>query len=107
MDELELSEDETYSLMARSPKAFANTFGLETKPMQQPFQAPPASTYKSDFKPTASGQERDWNYYMDLKEKDPKAWLNPKVQTQMYHDAQRLGSKFATGNFNDYEERII
>ena len=104
MDELELSEDETMSLMARSPKAFANTFGLQTKPNQPSFQAPPMSSVKTDnFKPNAKGQERTWSYYQDLKKSNPQAWLDPKIQTQMYQDAQRLGESFADGDFGPIE----
>jgi curved DNA-binding protein CbpA len=106
MDELELTQEEMDRLAARSPKAFMRTMGLEDQPTRQPnFQTPPASTYNSaTFKPVT--EKRTWSYYQDLKAKDPKAWLDPKIQTQMYHDAQRLGSDFGDGDFAKYDERL-
>jgi hypothetical protein len=106
MDELELTQEEMDRLAARSPKAFMRTMGLEDQPTRQPnFQTPPTSTYNSaTFKPVT--EKRTWSYYQDLKAKDPKAWLDPKIQTQMYHDAQRLGSDFGDGDFAKYDERL-
>lgn len=106
MDELELTQEEMDRLAARSPKAFMRTMGLEDQPTRQPnFQTPPTSQYNSaTFKPVT--EKRTWSYYQDLKAKDPKAWLDPKIQTQMYHDAQRLGSDFGDGDFAKYDERI-
>ena len=103
MDDLELSEDETMAMMARSPKAFATAFGLQTKPQQQSFQAPPVSSGRPEFKPSGSNKERTWSYYQDLKKTNPQAWLDPKIQTQMYQDAQRLGETFADGDFGPLE----
>jgi hypothetical protein len=105
MEELDLTEDEMNSLAARSPKAFIRTLGLDDPKPQVSFQPPPSSTYKSSsFKPIT--EKRTWSYYQDLKAKDPKAWLDPKIQTQMYHDAQRLGADFGDGDFNQYDERL-
>lgn len=105
MDELDLTTEELDSLAARSPKAFMRTLGLEEAPRKDPFQSPPPSIYKSDnFKPKT--EKRDWEYYQKLKETNPRAWLDPKVQTQMYHDAQELGAEFGTGDFNRFNERL-
>lgn len=105
MDELDLSEAELDALAARSPKAFMKTIGLDETPNKNPFQSPMSSSYKSDnFKKTE--ENRNWDYYQKLKETNPRAWLDPKVQTQMYHDAQRLGPAFATEDFNKYSERL-
>jgi hypothetical protein len=104
MDELELSEDATIAMMAQSPKVFAQAFGLQTKPQQQSFQAPVSSSQRSDnFKPKVQGQERTWSYYQELKKTNPQAWLDPKIQTQMYQDAQKLGDAFADGDFGPLE----
>lgn len=105
MEELDLTTEEFDELAARSPKAFIRTLGLEDQPVRQPFQAPPSSTYNSaTFKPAT--EKRTWSYYQDLKAKNPQAWLDPKIQTQMYHDSQRLGADFADGDFNTYNERL-
>jgi curved DNA-binding protein CbpA len=105
MEELDLTEEEMNAWAARSPKSFIRTLGLDDPAPQQSFQTPPASRYNSaQFKPTT--EKRTWSYYQDLKAKDPKAWLDPKIQTQMYHDAQRLGAEFGDGDFNQYDERL-
>jgi len=105
MDELDLSEAEMDALAARSPKAFMKTIGLDETPKRDPFQSPMPSTYKSDNF-SKKEEVRNWDYYQKLKETNPRAWLDPKVQTQMYHDAQKLGASFATEDFNKYSERL-
>lgn len=105
MEELDLTEAEMDSLAMRSPKAFIRTLGLDDPKPQQSFQSAPTSTYNSaNFKPVT--EKRTWQYYQDLKAKDPKSWLDPKIQTQMYHDAQRLGADFGDGDFEKYDERL-
>lgn len=104
MDELELTSEELTSLAQRSPKAFFRTLGLDA-PKSDPFQAPPPSTYRSSNTPRQE-EQRTWSYYQKLKETNPRAWLDPKIQTQMYQDSQKLGSAFADGDFNQYNERI-
>ncbi len=105
MEELDLTTEELDAMAARSPKAFMRTLGLEDQPVRQTFQTPPSSQYNSaTFKPVT--EKRTWSYYQDLKAKNPQAWLDPKIQTQMYHDSQRLGADFADGDFNTYNERL-
>jgi hypothetical protein len=108
LDDLDLSEGDMELLARRSPKAFLKTVGLVEQTKEPTFQAPPMSSVRNDnFKPKGS-EKRTWSYYQALKEKNPRAWLDPKVQTQMYHDAQELGSAFADGDFvkQNYEERL-
>lgn len=105
MDELDLTPEEMDALAARSPKAFMRTFGLDTPVPKQNFQTPMASsTRTTEFKPTT--QERNWDYYKELKRTNPTAWLDAKVQQQMYDDSQRLGDRFATDDFNRFDERL-
>lgn len=105
MEELDLTPEELDRIAARSPKAFMRTLGLDNQPVQPAFQTPPSSQYNSTtFKPVT--EKRTWSYYQDLKVKNPQAWLDPKIQTQMYHDSQRLGAEFADGDFNQYNERL-
>lgn len=106
MDELELSVEEMDALAARSPKAFMRTMGLEDQAPKGPaYQSPMSSTVNTTgFRPKT--EVRNWDYYQELKRKDPRAWMDAKVQQQMYDDSQKLGAAFATEDFNKYNERI-
>ena len=112
LNELDLSEDEAFAMASRSPKALIRTLGLDSQPsLNNMFQTPPTSQVRaSEFRPKT--EQRTWSWYQDLKAKDPRAWLDPKIQTQMYHDAQALGSAFGDGDFvkhdnkADWPERI-
>jgi hypothetical protein len=106
MDELELTVEEMDSLAARSPKAFMRSMGLEDQAPKGPaYQTPMSSTVNTTtLKPKS--EERNWDWYMDLKAKDPQAWMSAKIQQQMYDDSQSLGARFATDDFNKYQERI-
>lgn len=105
MDELDYTEAEMDALAARSPKAFMRAIGGEEPLKKDSYQSPMSSTYKSDNF-SKKEEVRDWDYYQKLKETNPRAWLDPKIQSQMYHDSQRLGARFATEDFNKYNERI-
>jgi hypothetical protein len=110
MDDLEIGEEETYSMMESNPKVFASTFGLQTKPGQSSFQAPPTSSQRSDtFKPTTNKATagRTWSYYQELKKNNPQVWLDPKIQSQMYKDSQELGEAFADGDFGNINASLV
>jgi hypothetical protein len=111
MDDLDITEEETYSLMERNPKVFASTFGLQTKPGQPSFQSPPTSNQRSDvFKPSVNkaAAGRTWSYYQKLKEeKGLQEWLDPKIQAQMYKDSQELGDAFADGDFGAINPALV
>jgi hypothetical protein len=112
LNELDLTEEEAFAMAQRSPKAFVRTLGLDSQPSSNNmFQTPPTSQVRaSEFRPKT--EQRTWSWYQDLKAKNPRAWLDPKIQTQMYHDAQALGSAFGDGDFvkhdnkADWPERI-
>jgi hypothetical protein len=38
--------------------------------------------------------ERDWNYYQNLRRQNSKQYYSPKVQQQMMQDKLRLGDRF-------------
>jgi len=60
---------------------------------QESFRAPPRSNVRpSSFSPKTP--VRDWNYYQELKKKDPKVYLDPKIAVQMHEDAIALGDRF-------------
>jgi hypothetical protein len=107
MDDLEISEEETYSLMERNPKVFASTFGLQTR-QGNPFQSPPASSQRTVFAPSKSeGSEETWSYFQKLKKDNPQAWLLPETQTRMYKAAQRLGDQFMDGDFGPMDTSLV
>lgn len=89
---LGLTKEEVNSLAKKSPEAFYRTMGLNTQG-QDLFMAPPRSDNRpSSFSPQAT--KRDWNWYQDLKAKNPNEYWNPKTQLQMHRDAEKLGDAF-------------
>lgn len=95
-DELGLTPDEVNAMARRSPKLFFRSMGLEQQPNTENFQTPPRSDQR--FTPKGA-QKRTWSYYQELKNKDRKAYLDPKMQTQMARDAVELGEEFNDGDF--------
>jgi hypothetical protein len=43
-------------------------------------------------------QKRTLSYYAELKKKDPKIYLDPKIALQMEKDSQALGPAFFDGD---------
>lgn len=91
-EELGLTQEFADELARSHPNVFMKTFGLEEQ-HQDPFRAPPRSNIRpSSFAPRV--EVRDWNYYQELKRKDPKIYLDPKIAVQMHEDAIALGERF-------------
>jgi hypothetical protein len=91
-EELGLTQEFADELARNHPTVFLKTFGLEEQ-RQDPFRAPPRSNVRpSSFAPKSP--VRDWNYYQELKKKDPKIYLDPKIAVQMHEDAIALGDRF-------------
>ena len=90
---LDLSDEQVNSMAKTNPKLFFKTFGLD-QPKSENFQTPPSSSVRKDnFSPSGS-KKRDWNYYQELKKRDPKLYYAPKTLVQMDRDAQELGDDF-------------
>lgn len=95
---LGLSREEVNSLAKKSPEAFFRMMGLQTQERDL-FMAPPRSDVRNDnFAPKT--QKRTWNYYQDLKTKNPNLYWSPKTQLQMHKDSEQLGPAFEDGDFN-------
>lgn len=102
IDDLQLTSDYVNDLARRSPEAFFRTMGLNNEqPRNDSFQPPARSslrvdslTQKADIK-----EEGSWAWYQNLKETNPKLYLDPKTVVQMEKDYQRLGKKFENGDF--------
>jgi len=86
---LNMTDDEVNALARKNPNLFLKTFDL-LEQQSVNFQSPPQS---SGFNPKPA-QKRTWSYYMEMKKKDPKAWLDRKIAIQMEKDSQALGSEF-------------
>src|SRR6185312_4472040 len=97
-DTLGLSKEEVNALAKKSPEAFFRVMGLNNQG-QDLFMAPPRSDVRNDnFAPKT--QKRTWNFYQDMKRKDPTKYWDPKTQLQMHRDAESLGNAFEDGDFN-------
>lgn len=89
-NELRMTDEEVNALARKNPTLFFKTFDLNAQ-TQDNFQAPPRQSNTFSPKPP---EKRTWSYYLKLKEKDPKAWLDKKIAIQMEKDAQQLGREF-------------
>jgi len=81
---------------AKSPTAFHALMGTtdtQSKPQERP--APSEGTVRTEgLAATGVSGERDWSYYERLRKESPKAYWDPKVQQQLFKDAERLGDAF-------------
>lgn len=87
-----LSKEDVNEMARTKPAALIKALGLDAPPpqVQNPIQSP----FRSEsFRPTG-GQKRDWNYYQDLRKKDPQAWFDPTIAVQMQEDAIAQGASF-------------
>lgn len=98
VEALGLSTDYVNELARKSPKALFRTLGIDQEAKRDIFQSPPATDRRSNFAPTGS-EKRTWSYYQKLKETNPLAYFDPKIQVQMHKDRIALGEAFEDGNF--------
>lgn len=91
-DSLGLTQEFADELAQKHPTVFLKTFGLDEQQRQDGYSAPRSSVRQTSFAPTV--QKRDWNYYQELKKKDPRLYLDPKIAVQMHDDAIALGAAF-------------
>lgn len=98
IEQLGLSDDDFNQMARKSPDAIINILGLNEQ-RRNPFQAPPQSSGALRGKSSA---KRTWSYYQGLKKDNPRAYLDPKIATQMHDDALALGNSFYDGDFGEY-----
>lgn len=97
---LGLSTDHVNTLAKESPQAFFRLMGLDQEKREDQFQAPPRNQQRSDnFAPKGS-EKRTWSYYKKLRQSNPNAFLDPKINIQMQKDAMELGAAFNDGDFS-------
>lgn len=93
-----LGLDNVDDLAKRSPQLLIEALGL-TKQQDNSFQAPPGTSQR--FVP--QGQpKRDWDYYEDLRRKDPVKYYSGETTRQMQEDYQRMGKDFETPGFKRF-----
>lgn len=91
-EELGLTEDFVNDLARRHPAVFFKTFGLDSQNNKDLFQAPPPSSNRTPFAP--SNKKRDWNYYEEMRVKQPTTYWDPKTQVQLHKDYAEQGDAF-------------
>lgn len=84
---LNVSVDFLKSTAAQSPDAFFRLIGetVQSTGFEQ--------TSVRTTEPTQS-QSRDWNYYKELRKKDPNLYYSAKTQNQILADREAMGMKF-------------
>jgi hypothetical protein len=98
--DLGLSESRFQELAREAPTALLRTLGVDQPAPKETYQSAPRSSLRSDsFKPKGS-EKRDWQWYQDLKQKDPNRYNDPQTNVQMMNDYMALGSDFETGDFH-------
>jgi len=93
----ELGESaEFFNALARkNPAAVVAILGAPVKKKEEGSLLPPNGLNTSgDTLSKPDGSVRNYAYYSQLKQKDPKAYWSPGVQNQMHKDAIKLGPNF-------------
>ncbi len=104
MAELDITEDYLNQTARTNPKLILKTLGVDdVSPNRDPYRTVPRSIQNtSNFKPNT--EVRNWDYYMKMKEENPKKYHSPETNVQMHKDAINLGDAFETEHFNKYEK---
>lgn len=99
---LGLSQEAMTQMAKENPKVLLKLVGAdgETRPQQtqqtNSLFTPPRSEQTTGFSPTVSS--KDWNYYENIRKKDPSRYFSVEVQNEMHREAMRLGEKFYPTN---------
>jgi hypothetical protein len=89
--ELGVGEKFLEDTAASSPKAFYKLTGVAEKRQVEQFEAPPKST----FIPQAQGTTgKNYAAYERLRKEKPSEYWSPRVQNEMYREAERQGDAF-------------
>lgn len=97
LDNLGLTREFADDLARQHPTAFIRTFGLDSKPERQDFQAPARSSVRpNSFGPNV--QKKDYAYYQELKKANPRIYLDPKISLEMHDSLMEMGPEEFWGN---------
>lgn len=88
--ELGMSLSRLEDIAKESPTAFFTLIGEAKKEIPSMIN----STIKTEAANLTSSNERDWNYYQDLRRKNKSLYFDPKTQQQLLADKKRLGKNF-------------
>lgn len=93
---LGLTEEVATQLAETSPEAFLRTLGIDKQEEGENFAPPRNQDNRGTFNNKKSGKiiPGTWKWYEELRKADPKLYWEPKTQTQMLKDSQRLGEAF-------------
>lgn len=89
---LGLSKEFLNNVASTSPSAFLKLVGLDSQKQTDLFTSPPKNQLSTGFKPTTG--EKNWDYFEDIRKKDPKKYWTPSVQNEMHLQAHKLGEAF-------------
>jgi len=104
MAELDISEDYLNQTARNNPKVLLKMLGIEdVSPNRDPFRSVPRNVQNTTtFKPNV--EVRNWDYYQNMKDTNPKKYYDPKTNVEMHRDMLSLGDSFETDDFNKYEK---
>lgn len=93
--ELGITEEFAIDLARKQPKAFLALVGTKPDtPAPRP-GTPPAPSYDASRFPTSpNGAAKNKKYYDALLAKDINLYLSPKIQNEMYREAEKQGQAF-------------
>lgn len=103
ISQLGLTPEFVNELARKHPQVLFKTLGLDGQRQQELFQAPPQSTNRIDQ--SYSGPKRTWSYYEKMRKAEPAKYFDPKIQDQMFKDANELGDDFKDGGFQNMRYR--
>jgi hypothetical protein len=89
---LEVSKEFLVSMAKSSPSGFLKLIDSVAKPDNTRPLTPPASNV-DPFKQAPVGV-KDYNYYRELRQKDPNLYFSKKIQNEMHAEALRQGPSF-------------
>ena len=87
---LGMTIDRLRDIAAESPTAFFALIGEAQKTFSPMVQG----SVRTEGVNMQQSNERDWNYYQNLRRQNSKQYYSPKVQQQMMQDKLRLGNRF-------------
>jgi hypothetical protein len=88
--ELGMSLARLEEIAKESPTAFFTLIGEAKKDIPSMIKG----SIKTEAANITRTDERNWNYYQELRRKDKSLYYNPKTQQQMLEDKKRLGRNF-------------
>ncbi len=77
----------------QSPQAFFNLTGIKQEDVRVPAKTG-SSVNTEQLASTSVAKEGTYNYYQDIRRKNPTLYFSPKMQNEMHRKAKELGGAF-------------